>query len=311
VSEDSRLSQQTSERSGAIDMVLAAFFFSVMSLLVKLVGVRLPSQEVVFVRALVSLVVAYGLVRRARPGNWGRRKGLLVLRGLMGFAALSCFFYALIHLPLADATVIQYTNPVFTAWLGWMLLGETLALWEAGLSLAGLLGVLLIARPTLIFGGAARLDPLAVAVGLAGAVFSASAYVSVRRLSRTEHPIIIVFYFTLITVPASVPGLLLHAVMPTAHELGLLLGVGVAAVMGQLYLTRGLQRETAGRATAIGYVQIVFAALWGILWFREFPDALGLLGAALVLLSVLVIARRRRDPSARIQRPEESTADAV
>jgi drug/metabolite transporter (DMT)-like permease len=102
-------------------MVLAAFFFSVMSLLVKLVGARLPSQEVVFVRAAVSLVVAYGLLRRARPGNWGRRKGLLVVRGLLGFAALSCFFYAVIHLPLADATVIQYTNPVFTAWLGWWL----------------------------------------------------------------------------------------------------------------------------------------------------------------------------------------------
>src|SRR5215217_7502782 len=98
----------------AVDMVLAAFCFSVMSMLVKLVGARLPSQEVVFVRAAVSLAVAYVLVRRARPGNWGNRKGLLVLRGLMGFAALSCFFYALIHLPLADATVIQYTNPVWT-----------------------------------------------------------------------------------------------------------------------------------------------------------------------------------------------------
>src|ERR1700741_273213 len=89
-----RLSEGTSggpARSGAIDMVLAAFFFSVMSLLVKLVGVRLPSQEVVFVRAAVSLAVAYVLVRRARPGNWGRRKGLLVVRGLMGFAALSWF----------------------------------------------------------------------------------------------------------------------------------------------------------------------------------------------------------------------------
>src|SRR4051794_19236397 len=176
-------------RSGTVDMVLAAFCFSVMSLLVKVVGARIPSQEVVFVRAAVSLAVAYGLVRRARPGNWGHRKGLLVVRGLMGFAALSCFFYALIHLPLADATVIQYTNPVWTAWLGWLLLGEALTAGEAVLSAAGLLGVLLIARPTLLFGGVARLDPLAVGVGVAGALFSAAAYVSVRKLSRTEHPI--------------------------------------------------------------------------------------------------------------------------
>lgn len=298
-------------RSGAIDMILAAFFFSVMSLLVKLVGERLPSQEVVFVRAAVSLAVAYVLVRRARPGNWGHRKGLLVWRGLMGFAALSCFFYALIHLPLADATVIQYTNPVWTAWLGWLLLDESLSPGEAVLSAAGLLGVLLIARPTFLFGGAARLDPLAVAVGVAGALFSASAYVSVRRLARTEHPMIIVFYFTLITVPASLPGLAMHAVMPTPHELGLLIGVGVTAVLGQVYLTRGLQNERAGRATAIGYVQIVFAAVWGVLAFHDYPDQLSLAGAALVLVSVIVLARRRRDAESRIERPEESTAEAV
>jgi drug/metabolite transporter (DMT)-like permease len=298
-------------RSGTLDMVLAAFCFSVMSLLVKAVGARVPSQEVVFVRAAVSLAAAYGLVRRARPGNWGQRKGLLVVRGLMGFAALSCFFYALIHLPLADATVIQYTNPVWTAWLGWWLLDEGLSRGEAALSAAGLLGVVLIARPSVLFGGPARLDPLAVAVGITGALFSAAAYVSVRRLGRTEHPVIIVFYFTLVTVPASLPGLAAHAVVPTAAELALLGGVGVAAVLGQLCLTRGLQREPAGRATAISYVQVVFAAAWGVLFFREYPDALSLAGAALVMLSVVVLARRRRDPSARLQRPEESTADAV
>lgn len=298
-------------RSGAIDMVLAAFFFSVMSLQVKLLGERIPSQEVVFVRAAVSLAVAYVLVRRARPGNWGRRKGLLVVRGLMGFAALSCFFYAIIHLPLADATVIQYTNPVFTAWLGWLLLDESLTPGEAVLSGAGLLGVLLIARPTLLFGGAARLDPLAVAVGVAGALFSAAAYVSVRKLARTEHPLIIVFYFTLVTVPASLPGLAMHAVWPTLHELALLGGVGLTAVLGQVYLTRGLQREPAGRATTIGYVQIVFAALWGVLVFRQYPDHLSLAGAALVLVSVVTLARRRGSVTPRIERPEESTAEAV
>ncbi|HET7231732.1 MAG TPA: DMT family transporter [Longimicrobium sp.] len=293
-------------------MVLSAFFFSVMSLLVKEVGTRIPSQEVVFVRALVSMVVAYVLVRRAAPGNWGHRKGLLVVRGLAGFSALSCFFYALIHLPLADATVIQYTNPVWTAWLGWLVLAEALTTGEAVLSAAGLLGVLLIARPTFLFGGDMRLDPFATLVGMAGALFSAAAYVSVRKLGRTEHPMIIVFYFTVVTVPASLPGMLISgAVLPNAAELTFLAGVGFTAVLGQLYLTRGLQLEPAGRATAIGYVQIVFAATWGMLFFGEFPDALSLLGAALVLVSVVVLARRRGGAATRVARAEEGTAEAV
>lgn len=299
-------------RSGVAAMLSSAFFFSVMSLLVKEVGTRLPSQEVVFVRALVSMVVAYVLVRRAKPGNWGHRKGLLVVRGLAGFAALSCFFYALIHLPLADATVIQYTNPVFTAWLGWLVLAEALSAGEAVLSVAGLLGVLLIARPTFLFGGDMRLDPVATGVGLMGAMFSAAAYVSVRKLGRTEHPMIIVFYFTVVTVPASLPGMLLSgAVWPTPAELFFLAGVGFTAVLGQLYLTRGLQLEPAGRATAIGYTQILFATTWGMFFFHEFPDALSLLGAALVLVSVVVLARRRGAASTRAVRAEEATAEAV
>lgn len=293
-------------------MVLSAFFFSVMSLPVKELGTRIPSQQVVFVRAVVSMVVAYVLVRRAKPGNWGHRKGLLVVRGLAGYLALSCFFYALIHLPLADATVIQYTNPVFTAWLGWIVLAEALTAGEVILSAAGLLGVLLIARPTFLFGGDMRLDPFATAVGVAGAIFSAAAYVSVRKLGRTEHPTIIVFFFTLVTVPASLPGMLLTgAVVPTVRELMFLSGVGVSAVMGQLYLTRGLQLEPAGRATAIGYVQIVFATLWGMIFFHEFLDPLSLLGAVMVMMSVLVLARRRGQPSTRAALVEEATAEAV
>jgi len=299
-------------RSGAASMVLSAFLFSLMSLLVKELGTRIPTQEVVFARALVSMIVAYVLVRRASPGNWGRRKGLLVVRGLAGFSALSCFFYALVHLPLADATVIQYTNPVWTAWLGWIVLGEALTIGEAVLSGAGLLGVLLIARPTFLFGGDMRLDAFATVVGVAGALFSAAAYVSVRKLGRTEHPMVIVFYFTVVTVPASLPGMLAWGVvMPTLTEVVLLAGVGVTAVLGQLYLTRGLQLETAGRATAIGYVQILFAATWGMFFFGEFPDGLSLLGAAMVLVSVVVLARRRGRPDTRAVRVEEATAEAV
>ena len=86
-------------------MLAAAFFFSLMSLQVKLAGQRLHSSEIVFVRSLLSLVFTYVLLKRARVPLWGHRKGPLVLRGLFGFIALSCFFFALTRLPLADATV--------------------------------------------------------------------------------------------------------------------------------------------------------------------------------------------------------------
>ncbi|MDQ3605479.1 MAG: DMT family transporter [Gemmatimonadota bacterium] len=280
--------------TGLTYMALAAFWFSVMSLLVKLAGQRLHTQQIVLARAVVSLALSYVLLRRAGLGLWGSRPALLLLRGALGFVALSCFYYALVHLPLADATVLQYTNPIFTALLAAWLLRERIGVREAALVLFGMAGVLLIARPSFLFGERlVQLDPLVVAVALAGALFSAGAYVTVRRLGATEHPLVIVFYFPLVTIPASLPFAAARWVWPTPLEWLVLLGVGIATQIGQIYLTKGLQLEPAGRATAVGYLQIVFAAVWGLLFFAERPDAWSLAGALLIIGSTLALARKR------------------
>ena len=272
-------------------MVASAFFFSVMSLGVKLVGQRIPSQEVVLVRGVLNAGFTYALLRQARVRPWGHRPRVLILRGLFGFLALSCLYYGLVHLPLADATVLQYTNPVWTALFAAWLLDERMRRGETGLVLASLAGVVLIARPGFLFGGgAARLDLLAVALVLLGSMFSAAAYVTVRKLARTEDPLVIVFYFTLVAVAGSLPGTVVASVWPTPLEWGFLLLVAVTAQAGQVFLTRGLQLEPAGKATAIGYLQVVFAAVWGAFFFAERPDGWVMAGAAIILGSTLILA---------------------
>lgn len=273
-------------------MALAAFFFSVMSLLVKSAARRLPSQEVVFFRSLISLVLCWAALYHFRQNVWGVRRGLLVLRGLLGFGALSCFFYALAHLPLADATVIQYTNPVFTAFIAAWLLREHMRRREVVAVALSLAGVVLVAHPVALFGGAdaAGLDPVAVVVGLAGAIFSASAYVVVRKLGQTERPLTVVHAFALISVLGAVPATSVEGVVPRGWEWPTLLGVGIATWLGQLSLTRGLARERAGRATAVGYLQIIFAATWGALFFGEIPDGWSVAGTALVVGGTLALA---------------------
>jgi drug/metabolite transporter (DMT)-like permease len=298
-------------RPGGIrPMVLAALYFSVMSLLVKLAGSAIPTQQIVLIRGLFGIGFAYWLVRHARVPLWGQRKALLWLRGLLGFGAMSCFYYALIHLPLAEATVIQYTNPVWTLWLAAIFLGEKLSWRVLALGGASILGVILIARPEFLFGGGvAGLDPRVVTIALTGAVMSAGAYVTVRKLAATEATVVIVFYFTLVTVLGSAPWLLLGAVWPTPYQWLLLAGIGFTALVGQLYLTRGLRREEAGRATFVGYLQIVFAATWGALFFAERPDAWSIAGALLILGSVLAVAGRWRRGRSREARVEEHTAE--
>ena len=145
--------------SGLRYMVLAAFFFSLMALLVKVAGQRLPSAQLVLARSVVGLVLSYGMLRQAGLAMGGQRKGLLLFRGLIGFGGILCFFYALTRLPLAETTVIAYTSPVFTAILAALFLKETLRAKEiAGLVLS-LTGVLFVAQPAFLFGTtAAGLD---------------------------------------------------------------------------------------------------------------------------------------------------------
>jgi drug/metabolite transporter (DMT)-like permease len=285
----------TSRRtSGLLYMVGAAFFFSLMSLFVKLVGQRLPSQEIVLVRSVITLIYSYLAVRWAKQTLWGENWGLLLLRGLLGFGGLSCFYFALTKLPLADATVIFYSNPVLTALFAALFLDERLGSNEIAGALLSFGGITLIARPSFLFGDAASgLNLLYVGIAFAGAVCAAGAYAVVRTLRDREHPLVVVFYFPLVATLGSIPTAgFTDMQWPTLYEWVLLIGgVGLTAQIAQVLLTNGLHNERAGRAMAMTYLQIVFAALWGMLFFREFPDLLSVVGALAVIGGTIVVAR--------------------
>lgn len=284
---------------GLLYMAGSAFFFSIMSVLVKWAGQTLPSQEIVFFRSAGVMALALGHMRIEGIDPWGNNRRLLLVRGLVGFVALSCFYYALTKLPLPDATLIQYTNPIWTALLAAIFLGELLGAIEILGLLASLVGVVLIQQPTFLFGGQSRLPPEAVLVAICGAIAAAGAYVIVRRLRRTEHPLVVVFYFAFIATILSVPTAAPSARWPTGIEWGILLGIGVVTYLAQVMLTRGLHLEKAGRATAISYLQIVFAFLWGMLIFAEYPTVLSVVGAVLIIGSTAGIAwMRARSKSA-------------
>lgn len=281
-------------------MVISALCFSVMSVLVKLAGRTLDSPVIVLARAGVALVLSWWGLRRLGISPWqAPRKDLLILRGVLGFLGLSCFFYALTHLPLGDATVIMYINPMFVALLAAVVLRERVGGVEIGAVLVSLVGVVLVARPTALFG--ARVEPLdMVAVGVAflAACFSAGAYTTVRALGGKAEPLVVVFYFPLIATPAALPYAWSSLRWPTPLEWALLIGVGVFTQLAQIAMTRGLALERASRATSITYLQIVFAYIWGIFVFGEVPSWWSALGAALIIGSALAVVRSRASAEA-------------
>jgi len=272
-------------------MALSALFFSLMSLSVKLAGRRIPTMELVFARAIVvSALAAFDMWRR-RVSVTGPGTGMLLLRGAVGFAALACFYYSVVHLPLAEATVIHFTNPVFTALIAAVFLGERLRPRELSLAVAGLLGVVVMVRPVgPLSPGATELPPLAVVSSLSAALLAAVAYTLVRHL-RHHDAMLVVFAFAGFSSFAALPLMLPSFVWPRGVEWLVLLAVGLSTFGGQVFLTLGLQRERAGRAMTIGYLQIVFATLWGALVFGQRPGLPTALGAAIIVASTLLLAR--------------------
>ncbi len=279
-------------------MVAGALFSAVMSLLVKIAGQRLPTMEIVLARSVVMGFLSFVLVRRRGKSLLGGSWGLLLLRSAFGFGALICFFYAVIHLPLADATVLHFVNPVFTAILAGIALGEVVGRREVLLALTSLGGVVLVARPTFLFRGAASsLDPVAVGVALVGALGSAAAYTTIRRIGRSEDAFVIIFYFAAFSSLASLPFVIPRWVRPVGAEWLVLLGVGVATFLGQIFITWGLQLERAGRAMAVAYLQIVFAAGLGLAVFAEIPDRWSVLGGLVIVGATFHLARMPSSPA--------------
>ena len=266
-------------------MALSALGFSVMAVLVKLAARELPTGEIVLVRALVTLALSFALVRRAGLSPWGTQRGKLLVRGVLGFSGLAFFYLSLVRLPLAEATTLQNTVPVLTALLAWWLLGEQVGLAASFAIACGIGGVLLVARPS---GGG---DLVGVGCALAAAASSSFAYVTVRQLSKTEHPLVIVFYFPLVATPLAIPWAAADSVWPTAHGWLLLAGIGCATQVGQVFLTKGLAVEKAGRATSMGYLQICFAIVWQMLVFGDAPSVWTLAGATLIIAGTLAVTR--------------------
>lgn len=301
-----RYSRRVKLSRGVLYMTASAFGFSAMAMLVKLASPRLPTGEIVFARAVVTLVLSYVMVRREGLSPRGKQPLPLMLRGLLGFGGLTGYYIAIARLPLADATTLQNATPMITSVLAWWLLDETIG-WPTAIAIAcGIGGVVLIVRPT-----GTGLDPVGVGAALSAVMCSSFAYVTVRKLVQTEHPLVIVFYFPLVATPLALPWMLTSFVVPEPIDLLLLVSIGAATQVGQVFLTRGLAVERVSRASSIGYLQVAFAMVWQLAVFGEVPTAWTIGGASLILGGTLLVSqvtgelarRSRRSRRARATQP--------
>jgi len=264
-------------------MLAAVLTFSIMNVLVKMLP-HLPAVEIVFFRALVSLILSLAVLYRKKLNVWGTNRKILLLRGLFGTSALILFFYTLQVMPLASAMVVHYTSPIFTALIASWFLGEKMRKLQYLFLLISFGGILLVK------GFDSRVEWIDVAAGVGAALLSGAAYNCIRKLKFTEDSHVIIFYFPLIAMPST---LLLSMfvfgwVWPSIWDLLLLLAIGVLTQIAQIFLTKAYQSEEANTVAAVTNFGIVYALGMGWLFFDEGFSWKVLGGMALVIFGVVL-----------------------
>ncbi|MGQ9371395.1 DMT family transporter [Azospirillum sp. A39] len=273
---------------GIVMMLMSVFLFSILNVLVKTLADTYPVTEVSFFRnafALIPVGIAVALqggwrtLRTEHP--WGH-----VWRSAIGLTAMLLIFWSFALLPLADAIALNFTTPLFLTALSVPLLGEKVGVHRWSAVGVGFVGVLIILKPS-----GAMLE-LGAVVAIAAALGQSLAMIAIRQLSRTEPPNTIVFYFTVLTTLFSAAMLPFGWVTPDWGDLGLLVLCGLVGGCSQLFLTRAYSLAQAATIAPFNYTSLLWAALFGWLFWGELPSPSAAIGAAIVALSGLYILER-------------------
>ncbi|HKJ83178.1 MAG TPA: DMT family transporter [Mariprofundaceae bacterium] len=271
--------------------LLSAASFAGMAACVRVISQDLPQGEVVFFRNFIALLFLLPLMLRSRVSLRTERFRWHLLRAGAGLGAMYLYFYALAHLPLADALLLNYTSPLFITLFAVFWLKESWTLPRRRALAMGLAGVVLLFHPS------SHLFSLPGLVGLGSGLLAGLALTTVKRLSGTEPGMRIVVWFALLASVISAVPMLLVFQWPTGPEWGWVVIMGLFGSMGQLGLTRAYRLAPASQVSPMGYASLVFAAVIGYLGWGEVPDATGLLAAAIIIAAGVMVARERVEPA--------------
>ena len=280
---------------GLTYMILSATSFCLMSVFVKLAGNSMSTVQIVFFRGVITLLFTGLLIFREKINPFGNHKKLLIARGITGTIALFLVYESIKRFPLSEATVIQYLFPIFTALIAALIISEPLNKKIFGAILVGLFGVyVVLGVPFLIDTVEININNIIIAI--TGSFLTGLSYVLVRQSTKVnEHPLVVMFYFPLFTVPFCIPLLFSNWVNPSSKEWGFLLLVGVCTQLGQFFLTHGYKELPAAKAAPLSYVQVPFAMIMGIIFFDEVISLNFIIGSMLVLFSIFLVISNRAE----------------
>jgi RarD protein len=267
---------------GITYMLFAVFAFSIMNLLVKMLP-HIPAMEIILFRSAISFVICVVGLKVQKVKGLGTNKKVLFLRGLFGGMALFLFFTTIQNIPLASAITLHYLAPIFTAIIAWLILGERLVPLQWLFFLISFIGV------TMVKGFDERVDTYYFIMGIVSAFLSGCAYNCIRKLKTSEHPLMVILYFPLVTLPvASIYCIFYEWTTPVGWDWLYLLLIGILTQIAQLYMTKAYQLEEAARVASVSYTGIIYALGFGFLFFHEVFNVYVSIGIGLMLLGVVL-----------------------
>lgn len=269
----------------------AALSFATMAMLIKLAshqGASLPQimfwRQIVPVPALLGYLWATGGLGKLRT----RRMGSHARRSVVGMIGMVCNFGSVMLLPLAEATTLGFTAPLFVVLIGSLFLREHVGPWRWMAVLLGFAGVVVVAQP-----GGQPISVLGAILGLGSGLVVAVISFLIRDMSKTEHSISIVFYFSAFGALIAASLLPFYpAAMPGPGMIGLLVAMGLAGTMGQLLMTASLRHGAVTAVIVLDYTQLIWATAYGWWIWDLLPPAATWLGAPLVVGAGVMVAWR-------------------
>ncbi len=249
--------------------------------MVKLVP-HIPSTQVVFFRSIISFTLSYFMLKRQKVSVWGNNRKFLLFRGMCGAVALILFYETLQHIPLASAVTIGFLAPIFTTLLGVFIIKEKVYPLQWLFFLTAFGGIVMVQ------GVDNRIAPVYFIIGVIATFFSGLAQNFIRKLNTNEHPLVIIFYFPLITTPITGIYCLFHWQPPQAWDWVILISIGLFTQFAQFFMTKSIQMEELSKVSIIRYLGIVYALIFGYIFFDETYSIYAYAGMGVAILGVVL-----------------------
>jgi len=262
-------------------MLISTLAFACMNTIVKYL-VTINPHQIVFFRSAGSLFFTFGFLIRNRIPMLGNKRGLMVLRGLVGVTSMTLFFMSIKYLPVGTAVSLRYLAPVFAAIFAIFFLKQKVA------PLRWLFFAMAFSGVLILKGFDAQINSYGLMLVLIASVFSGLVYVLISKIGSGDHPVVIVNYFMVI---ATITGGVLsigHWVTPTGIQWILLLSLGFFGYLGQIYMTKAFQKAPTSHVAPLKYIEVIFTLIFGLLLFGEIYTFWSFLGMAMIMIALIL-----------------------